>query len=98
MLTLTIPVEIDGTTIFVEATTKGGDEEIAAVGFPSFTAALKPVTKIAQEITKSLGGLQPGRVAVEFGCQFAIESGQLTALIVSGSGSGSLKITLEWTK
>ncbi|SRR5260370_28441556 len=98
MHTRTIAVEVDGTTIMVEAATLGGDEEIAAVGVPSFASAWKPITKIAQEIAKTMHDAQPSRVAVEFGCEFAVESGSLTTLIVSGSGSGSIKVTLEWSK
>lgn len=98
MQTQQIPVEVDGTVVLVEAVTHGGDEEIAGVGLPSFSAAWKPVAKIAKEISKSLEDIQPKRVSVEFGCEFAVEAGQLTALLVSGSGSGSVKITLEWEK
>jgi len=33
---------------------------------------------------------------VEFGLEVALESGQLTAVLVKGSAKANLKITLEW--
>jgi hypothetical protein len=38
------------------------------------------------------------RDTTEFGVEFGYESGQLTALIVKGTGKANLKITMEWTK
>lgn len=37
-------------------------------------------------------------VTVKFGMELAIESGQLTAVIVKGSGKANLEITLEWER
>lgn len=33
---------------------------------------------------------------MEFGLEVALESGQLTAVLVKGSAKANLKITLEW--
>jgi hypothetical protein len=40
--------------------------------------------------------VKPKKATVKFGMELAIESGQLTAVIVKGSGKGNLEITLEW--
>lgn len=93
-----IPVDVDGATILVEATVRGGDEEIAGAGIPSFGTAWKSVTKLVHEIAKSLNDVKPSHATIEFGCQFALENGHLTALVVSGSASGSIKVTLDWEK
>ena len=91
-----IPVDVDGTTILVEATVHGGDEEISGGGLPSFTGIGSAITKIAREISSSLETIRPRKATVEFSCEIAVESGALTALIVNGSGSGSITVTLEW--
>ena len=91
-----IPVDIDGQTVLVEASLIGGEEEIAAFGIPSFGGFGSAVRKIAGEITKVLKEISPDKASVEFAVDLAVEAGQLTALLVSGSASGSLKITLEW--
>jgi Trypsin-co-occurring domain 1 len=35
---------------------------------------------------------------VKIGFEVAVESGQLTALIVKGSGKANLEISMEWSK
>jgi Trypsin-co-occurring domain 1 len=40
--------------------------------------------------------VKPKQATVKFGMELAIESGQLTTVIVKGSGTGNLEITLEW--
>lgn len=93
-----VPVDVDGTTILVEAIVHGGEEEIAS-GIPlSFTGAGVAVKSITKHITSALADAKPKKATVEFGCEFAVESGQLTTLLVNGSGKGSLKIILEWQK
>jgi hypothetical protein len=39
--------------------------------------------------------VKPKKATVKFGMELAIESGQLTAAIVKGSGKTNLEITLE---
>ena len=38
----------------------------------------------------------PTRASVEFGVEVAVDAGKLTALLVNGNTTGSLKVTLEW--
>ncbi len=38
----------------------------------------------------------PSKGSVEFGVEVGVEAGQLTALIVKGSGTANLKIALHW--
>jgi Trypsin-co-occurring domain 1 len=42
--------------------------------------------------------VQPDKISVKVGIEVAVESGQLTALIVKGSGKANLEITMEWGK
>jgi hypothetical protein len=62
---------------------------------------LKDVTdaieEIAETIKASLDKVKPTKACVEFGVEFGYESGQLTAMIVKGTGKANLKITLEWS-
>ena len=44
----------------------------------------------------TLQKVKPRAASVEFGLEIGIESGQLTALLVKGTGTANLKITLEW--
>jgi hypothetical protein len=42
--------------------------------------------------------VRPDRGTVEFGIDVGVESGALTALVVKGTGTATLKVTLEWER
>lgn len=54
------------------------------------------IRTVADSVWQGLSELKAKRTVVEFGVEMAVESGNLTALIVKGSGKANLKITLEW--
>jgi hypothetical protein len=84
-----------GQIIRIQATPLGGQERVG-VALPSFKEVTDAVEGIAQSVTASLAKVKPRRATVEFGLQIGLESGNLTAIIVKGSGTANLKITLEW--
>ncbi len=49
-------------------------------------------------IATPIQNARPKKATVKFGMELAIESGQLTAVIVKGSGKANLEITLEWER
>jgi Trypsin-co-occurring domain 1 len=94
-----IPVELsDGTVVRIEATLIG--EQRVAFQSRSF----KEITTVVKAIAKELAGTlqevrqeaSPDKVSVKLGLEVAVESGQLTALIVKGAGKANLEITMEW--
>ena len=85
----------DGTTIYVQAKTVRGEEDIASIT-ASFQKVTKAIEDIAQSLTAAWEKAKPSRASVEFGVEFAYESGEVLAMFVDGSTSASLKITLEW--
>ncbi len=103
-----IPVQLEnGSLIRVEATVIGssiqvveGEEIESDVG--ARIQSLKEVTDaiegIAGSVVDSLKKFEPSESSIEFGIEFGYESGQLTALIVKGTGKANLKITMKWTK
>lgn len=85
----------DGTIIYVQAQTFGGEQQVSA-HLPSFDEVTHAISGIAKPLVKMLEEIKPRKATLEFGVEIALESGQLTALLVKGSGDTSLKITLEW--
>ena len=85
----------NGITIRIEATSLGGEERVA-YHIPSFHEVTDAVEGIAQAMLTTLQKVKPRAASVEFGLEIGIESGQLTALLVKGTGTANLKITLEW--
>jgi len=95
-----IPVRFeDGTILQIEATMLGGEEEVAAKeGGLSFDNVTKSIKNIAGEIAKVIRDVQPNKATVSLGFEVATSEGQLTALLVKGTATANLAITLEWVK
>jgi len=85
----------NGSTLHIQATILGGEEEVAFI-LPSFKEVTHAIEGIADSVVTTLQKVKPRKASVEFGLEVALESGQLTALLVKGSGTSNLKITLEW--
>jgi len=86
----------NGATLHIETVMLGGEERAAAQGLPSFKNVTDAIEGIADSVVTTLKKVKPGAASVEFGLEIGLESGQLTALLVKGTGTASLKITLEW--
>ncbi len=85
----------NGTCIHIQTTILAGEEEVAFT-LPSFKEVTDAIEGIAESIVTPLQKVRPQKACVEFGLEVALEAGQLTALLVKGTGTSNLKITLEW--
>ncbi len=85
----------DGTIIYVQAQPFGGEQQVSA-HLPSFEEVTHAISGIAKPLVQMLEEIKPRKATLEFGVEIALEAGQLTALLVKGTGETSLKITLEW--
>jgi hypothetical protein len=90
-----ISVELtDGTSVRVEATPIGDRK----VGFQTrpFSEVTTAIESLSKDIAETLQKVKPDRVSVKFGIEIGMESGKLTALLVKGTATANLEITLEW--
>ena len=85
----------NGTVIHIQAMSLGGEERVA-YSIPSFKEVTDAVEGIAQAMVTTLKKVKPQGASVEFGLEIGLEAGQLTALLVKGTGTANLKIILEW--
>lgn len=85
----------NGASIYIEATNLGGEANVART-IPSFEGVTNAVAGIATSLKETLQQVQFRKASLEFGLEVGIESGQLTALLVKGTGTANLKITVEW--
>jgi hypothetical protein len=91
-----IPIKLaNGSEIRVAATMLGGEEDVA-FKLLSFDEVTNTIEGIAGSLNAALQKVKPKKASVEFGLEVAVESGKLTSLLVNGSGTATLKITLEW--
>jgi hypothetical protein len=88
-------------TLHVEATrlrTNDLEQEVVDIDRVfSFESVREAILGISSEVAKALEQAKPQKATVEFGIEVCLESGQLTAMLVKGSGKTNLKITLEWS-
>lgn len=91
----TVPVQLpNGAIVKVEVAQTGRED----VGFDvkQFEPIADAIEGVVQMIAIPIQRVKPKKATVKFGMELAIESGQLTAIIVKGSGKANLEITLEW--
>ncbi|WP_327588223.1 hypothetical protein OHA25_15295 [Nonomuraea sp. NBC_00507] len=60
--------------------------------------ALSELTGFAADVVETLRKLETNKLTVEFGCEFAVESGKLLAVVGKGTGKSAVKVTMEWTR
>jgi Trypsin-co-occurring domain 1 len=91
----TVPVQLpNGSIIKVEATTSGRED--VSFSAKEFQPIADAIEGIVQMIATPIQKAKPKKAIVKFGMEIAVESGQLTAIIIKGSGKANLEITLEW--
>jgi len=73
------------------------EEDIAGRG-PRLEQAIDGLTGFATQLGNGLAQTEMSKVVVEFGCDFALESGSLVAIIGKASARSTFKVSLEWTK
>ncbi|MEQ9237656.1 CU044_2847 family protein [Coleofasciculus sp. E2-BRE-01] len=91
----TVPVELpNGAIAKFEVTTTGRED--VSFDAKQFQPVADAIEGVVQMVAAPLKKARPRKATVKFGMEMAIEAGQLTAVIVKGSGKANLEITLEW--
>jgi hypothetical protein len=94
-LSNTVPVQLpNGAVVKVEVASTGRED--AGFDVKQFQPIADAIEGVVQMIMTPIQKVKPKKATVKFGMELAIESGQLTTIIVKGSGKGNLEITLEW--
>ena len=88
----------DGRVVAVEALNVRPDQPVGIGDVLSFDGVERSIEAIAARMTAALDRVKPDRASVEFGIDVGVESGALTALVVKGTGTATLKVTLEWER
>lgn len=73
----------------------GGEVEVAGRA-PSTRQIIEVIGRFAEELTDNLGKSGATRFTVEFGCEIAVETGQVFAVLGKANAKSSLKVMLEW--
>jgi hypothetical protein len=98
-----VALELEGSAIYlvvqeVSAKKTIGDESEIAARRPSLDGVLNGLTALARRMGSQLSDTGASTVSVEFGCEFAVESGTLVAVVGKASAKSAFKVGLEWTR
>jgi hypothetical protein len=88
----------DGRVVAMEARNVSPEQPVGIRDVLSFDGVADSIEAVAERVTAALDKVSPQRAAVEFGVDVGVESGALTGLIAKGTGSATLKVTLEWER
>ncbi|MEV0615086.1 CU044_2847 family protein [Nonomuraea sp. NPDC050404] len=98
-----VPVTVDGQLVYLTARSASsfagpGQEEEIAARRPTLQQVLDGLTGIARALGAQLRKTEADKVTVEFGCEFALESGSFVAVIGKASAKSTFKVGLEWSR
>jgi hypothetical protein len=74
------------------------EQDVAIGKVFSFDGVIDSIGAVSSAVTEALRKAQPEEAEVEFGIDVAVEAGQLTSLLVKGSGTATLSVRLLWKK
>ena len=87
----------DGRVIQVEVTSAGDPEtDVGIRDVLSFKGVVDAIDGLTESLMEALRKAKPDKATMEFGVDIGVESGGLTALVVKGTGTATVKVTLEW--
>jgi Trypsin-co-occurring domain 1 len=90
-----VPLE-NGAAIYIEPEGVSGEEKVSIFNTHSFKDVTNAIEGVADALAATFKKVQPKGASVEFGVDIGVDSGHLTTLLVKGTASATLKITLMW--
>lgn len=99
--TAEMPVVVDANKIYLtvrkpaKSGAGGGESEIAGRR-PSLQQALHGLSGLARTMGQELSTSGAAKVSVQFGCEFALESGAYVAIVGKASAKSVFTVSLEW--
>jgi hypothetical protein len=98
-----IPVQVDGQTVYIAVRSVDGgqlvlpdDERQISARVPRVEDVLSGIAGFATKVVDAMQTANASKVSVQFGCEFAIESGSLVAVVCKASTKSTMMVSLEW--
>ena len=87
----------EGRLVTMEVRNVNPERPVGIADVLSFDGVAASIEAVAGRVTAALDRVKPDKASVEFGVDVGVEAGMLTGLIAKGTGSATLKVTLEWS-
>ncbi len=92
----------DGTVMYAEIEGIAGGRQLAGANLAQMAGKFETVANAVRNIAKSIKAaseaVSPDKTTVEMKFAFTLGTDGISALLVKGEGSGSIKIVLQWNK
>lgn len=94
-----IPVDLgDNAFMLVEARVpESGEAEVASLE-QTLDAVTDAVQKVGAGLVQAMKAVGPTKFNIELGFALTVKEGKLVALLVNGTATANIKVTLEWTR
>ncbi|MCI3928526.1 CU044_2847 family protein [Streptomyces sp. AN091965] len=97
-----IPLDVEGQTVYMAVSELDGrygeEREVSGRARRSLDEALEGLTSTARAVVARLRQIDATRVRVQFGCEFAVESGSVVAVVGKARTSSAFVVELEWER
>lgn len=89
-------VTAEDAEFYVEVADRSGAQTVGLDDALSFEGVRKTVEAIATSMASAWAAAKPDEASVSLGLELVVKSGKLTGILVDGSGTTSLNLTLTW--
>jgi hypothetical protein len=93
-----VEVVLDGVRFYVEARQDGAEREVGGKLAEGLGSAMDAIKTLGGHVTDAVKAVEPDRFSVEFGFDFKLDQGALVAMLVRGSATASVAVTLHWDR
>ncbi|RFS44404.1 CU044_2847 family protein [Micromonospora craniellae] len=97
-----VPLNVDGHLVYLAGSEMSpgmtSDETEVAARPADFDEALAALAAFATKVGDHLKLAGVNRMAVEFSCEFGVESGTFVAIVGKASSTAGVKVSLEWDR
>lgn len=97
-----IPLDVDGRRIYMRLQQVDGfaddEQDISGRARRRLDEALEGLTNTARAVVTRLRETDASRVKIQFGCEFALESGSVVAVVGKARTSSAFTVELEWER
>jgi Trypsin-co-occurring domain 1 len=100
-----VPLDVDGKSVYLEVRELPGvspgwdqEREIAGRRRPSLDQVLDGLMSLARAMGAKLQQSDASKVAIQFGCDIAMETGGFVAVIGKASVKSTFTVSLEWSE
>jgi Trypsin-co-occurring domain 1 len=93
-----VEVVLDGIRFYVEARQDSTEHEVSSTLAEGLSSAMDAIKTLGNHVADAVKAIEPDHFGIELGFEFKLEQGTLIAVLVRGSATANVTVTLQWDK